>query len=87
MFAQMKGFMPPCKGRKQEINENVTGAIKNFLLNCGKIYTWSLIFPWLLILHGLVNPWSPGVERNIGYLCTIYVPPELKGLRKPTHNQ
>ena len=27
------------------------------------------------------NPWSPGEERNIGFLCTIYVPPVLKGLR------
>ena len=27
-----------------------------------------------------VNPWSPGVERNIGFLCTIHVPPGLRGL-------
>ena len=29
-----------------------------------------------------VNPWSPSVERNIGFSCTIYVPPCLKGLNK-----
>ena len=30
---------------------------------------------------GIINPWSLGVERNIGFLCTMYVPPGLKGLR------
>ena len=33
------------------------------------------------ISKGNFNPWSPGVENNIGLLCTIYVPPGLKGLR------
>ena len=28
----------------------------------------------------VINPWSPGVERNIGFLGTIYVPPGLQGL-------
>ena len=27
-----------------------------------------------------INSWSPAVERNIGFLCTIYVPPGLQGL-------
>ena len=27
------------------------------------------------------NPWNPGVERNMGFLCIIYVPPRLKGLK------
>ena len=26
-----------------------------------------------------LNPWSPGIERNISFLCTIYVPAGLKG--------
>ena len=28
-----------------------------------------------------LNTWSPGVERNIGFLCITYVPPGLKSLR------
>ena len=28
-----------------------------------------------------LNTWSPGVERNIGFLCITYVPPGLKWLR------
>ena len=30
-------------------------------------------------LGGSVGGWV-GVERNIGFLCTIYVPPGLRGL-------
>ena len=26
----------------------------------------------------MVNSWSAGVERNIGFLCTVYVPPRLR---------
>ena len=28
----------------------------------------------------LINSWNPGVKRNIGFSCTIHVPPGLKGL-------
>ena len=31
-------------------------------------------------LYSYTLPWSSGIEMNIGYLCTIYVPPGLKGL-------
>ena len=27
-----------------------------------------------------INSRSPGIERNISFLCTIYVPPGLRGL-------
>ena len=31
------------------------------------------------VLGRLINPWSPGVERNIGFLCTIKCHPDSKG--------
>ena len=34
-----------------------------------------------LRLSMIISPWSPGAERNRGFLRTIYVPPGLKGLK------
>ena len=40
-----------------------------------------LLIKSLLILNFSLERTGTGVERNIDFLCTIYVPPGLKGLR------
>ena len=46
-----------------------------------EIIIWSSQNIQSLTITPTFNPWSPSVKRNVGFLCTIYVPPRLKGSR------